>query len=73
MSYNVLCILLMLLSISLAQSIFYVEGRHRWAVEPLILIFTAAGILSFMPFSKKEKEGTHEDRKRFLFLSPGDK
>jgi 4-amino-4-deoxy-L-arabinose transferase-like glycosyltransferase len=29
---------LMLFSLSLAQSLFYVEGRHRWAVEPLLLL-----------------------------------
>jgi len=39
-----------LLSISLLQSLFYIETRHRWAVEPILLIFTAKGVYSF--FSK---------------------
>lgn len=33
-----------LLSISLLQSLFYIETRHRWAVEPILLIFAARGI-----------------------------
>ncbi|MBU1007072.1 MAG: glycosyltransferase family 39 protein [Candidatus Omnitrophica bacterium] len=43
---GVCLLLLMLLAISLAQSLFYVEGRHRWAIEPIILIFSANGIFS---------------------------
>ena len=35
-------LLAMLASISVAQSLFYVEVRHRWAVEPLLGIFLAA-------------------------------
>jgi len=38
-----LLLLMALLSISLAQSFFYVEGRHRLAIEPLLLIFAASG------------------------------
>jgi len=32
-----------LISISFLQSLFYVEIRHRWGVEPLLLILSAAG------------------------------
>lgn len=32
-----------LLILSLGQSFYYVEGRHRWAVEPLVLVIAAAG------------------------------
>jgi 4-amino-4-deoxy-L-arabinose transferase-like glycosyltransferase len=39
-------ILLLFLAISIMQSLFYVEGRHRWAIEPLLLIFTANGLIS---------------------------
>lgn len=28
-------------TVSLAQSVFYVDGRHRWAVEPLMLVLSA--------------------------------
>ena len=31
------------LSIALVQSLYYVEGRHRWSVEPLLLVLSAAG------------------------------
>jgi 4-amino-4-deoxy-L-arabinose transferase-like glycosyltransferase len=37
-------IISVLLSISISQSLFYVEGRHRLALEPLLLIFAANGI-----------------------------
>lgn len=37
-------ILLTCLVLSLTQSLFYVEGRHRWVVEPIILIFTSVFI-----------------------------
>lgn len=36
-------ILSLMLSISLLQSAFYVEGRHRFMIEPLLLVFTAMG------------------------------
>lgn len=31
-------------TISVGQSLFYVEGRHRWAVEPLLLVFAGKGL-----------------------------
>lgn len=36
-----------LISVSLLQSIFYVDGRHRWAVEPLLLVLAAIGVAKF--------------------------
>ncbi len=38
-------LMLFFFTISLSQSFFYVEGRHRLAIEPLLLIFTANGII----------------------------
>jgi len=32
------------LSMAVAQSLYYVEGRHRWWIEPLLLILTAVGV-----------------------------
>jgi 4-amino-4-deoxy-L-arabinose transferase-like glycosyltransferase len=32
-----------LLALSGLQSLYYVEGRHRWAVEPLLLAFSGGG------------------------------
>lgn len=43
--YDIAIVLLLMLTISLAQSLFYVEIRHRWAIEPLMLIFTAKGLV----------------------------
>lgn len=40
--------LLAVLSISMTQSLFYVEGRHRWQIEPLLLVFSAFGILCLL-------------------------
>ncbi len=35
------------LFISLSHALFYVEGRHRWVIEPLLIIFSVAGYYSF--------------------------
>lgn len=40
---GLLAVLAVLIGVSLAQSLFYVELRHRWAVEPLLLVLTAVG------------------------------
>jgi len=50
---NTLLMLFLFLSISFAQSLFYVEGRHRWAIEPMLLIFTANGIASIKNMVKR--------------------
>jgi len=34
---------LFLLGLSGLQSLYYVEGRHRWAVEPLWLVVAGGG------------------------------
>lgn len=41
-------LVLLCLAIALAQSLFYVEGRHRWAIEPLLLVLTGKGIASMI-------------------------
>lgn len=43
---RVFLILAVFLSVSTIQSIFYVELRHRWGIEPLLLFPTAVGLLS---------------------------
>jgi len=35
---------LFMLGLSATQSLYYVEGRHRWAIEPLLLIVAGGGI-----------------------------
>jgi len=37
-----------LLSLSALQSLYYVEGRHRWAVEPMLLALSGGGIASLL-------------------------
>jgi 4-amino-4-deoxy-L-arabinose transferase-like glycosyltransferase len=37
-------IILFFLIVSIAHALYYVDGRHRWTVEPFMLIFTANGI-----------------------------
>ena len=46
---RVVLLLAMLGSISVAQSLFYVDVRHRWAVEPLLGIFLAVAVSRWMP------------------------
>lgn len=36
------------LSVALTHSVFYVEVRHRWGVEGLMLVMSAAGIVSLL-------------------------
>jgi len=40
-------------SVAFVQAIFYVEVRHRWGIEPLMLIFTAGGMLKLWTLLKK--------------------
>ena len=42
---GVVLIVVTLVLVSLTQSLFYVEGRHRWEVEPLMLVLAGAGVL----------------------------
>jgi len=51
---SVSILLLMLLAVSIAQSLFYVEGRHRWAIEPILLIFSANGIINIKNIIRKQ-------------------
>jgi len=41
---NVYMLLSTLIAISLFQSLYYIEGRHRWSIEPILLIFSSIGI-----------------------------
>jgi 4-amino-4-deoxy-L-arabinose transferase-like glycosyltransferase len=37
-----------LLSLSLLQSMYYVEGRHRWGVEPMLLVLSGGGAAAIL-------------------------
>ena len=41
---NAYLLLFSMLSISLFQALYYVDGRHRWGIEPILMIFSAAGV-----------------------------
>ena len=38
----------LMFAISVLQSAFYVQGRHRFLIEPLLLMFTACGVLEIV-------------------------
>ncbi|HNX82286.1 MAG TPA: glycosyltransferase family 39 protein [Candidatus Omnitrophota bacterium] len=40
--------LLLFLSNSFVHSFYYLEGRHRWSIEPLLLIYSAYAIIRLM-------------------------
>jgi 4-amino-4-deoxy-L-arabinose transferase-like glycosyltransferase len=40
--------LALMIGISLLQCAFYVQGRHRFFIEPILLIFTSAGLVTFL-------------------------
>ncbi len=42
---EVFLILLLFFTMAASHSIYYAEGRHRWAIEPLLLIFSANGFI----------------------------
>lgn len=42
-----LLLIIFIFSITIPHYLFYVEGRHRFAIEPLLLIFTSYGLLNF--------------------------
>jgi 4-amino-4-deoxy-L-arabinose transferase-like glycosyltransferase len=41
---QLLLIAAFLLALSLLQSFYYVEGRHRWAVEPILIAISGVGV-----------------------------
>ena len=43
-------ILALFLGLTMVHSLYFVEARHRWTIEPLLLIFTANGLLVIRSF-----------------------
>lgn len=55
--YGLTLIMGLLISVTLVQASFNLDGRHRWLVEPFILIFAANGLDGLWQYLKpKEKE-----------------
>lgn len=47
-------LIMIVFSICIAQSFFYVEGRHRCLIEPLLLIFASYGVVMLWRFLTKK-------------------
>lgn len=52
---NILFILFIFLAISGVHSLYFVEGRHRWSIESLVLIFTANGFVVLWDYFARKK------------------
>jgi hypothetical protein len=50
-------VLAIIIAVSLLQSAFYVQGRHRFLIEPLLLMFTAIGISALRGWGSGRKRG----------------
>ncbi len=55
LKYQVLLIIMLLGSICLGQSLFYVEGRHRWEIEALMLILSSFSLVDLAKLLKHRK------------------
>lgn len=49
----IVLVLSLFISISLLHSFFYIEIRHRWAIEALMLIFSAYGFIMLLEQNKR--------------------
>jgi 4-amino-4-deoxy-L-arabinose transferase-like glycosyltransferase len=49
-----------LLLVALSQAVFYVEGRHRLAVEPLLLVLAAVGVSQLVILRRAARLETRE-------------
>ncbi|MEO8500024.1 MAG: glycosyltransferase family 39 protein [Vicinamibacteria bacterium] len=47
-----------MIAVSLLQCAFYVQGRHRFLIEPLLLLFMAIGLTALVRRGKLTREGT---------------
>jgi hypothetical protein len=44
-------------SYSITQAVFYIEGRHRWQIEPLLLVFSAPLLLQLARLTGSRMRG----------------
>ena len=51
---NTSYVFILFLAFTAVHSLYYVEARHRWAIEPMLLIFTANGIVILTDFINKK-------------------
>jgi len=53
---ELLLIAAFLLALSFLQSLYYVEGRHRWAVEPILIAISGVGVAALSKWSIRSKQ-----------------
>ncbi|MBI2093769.1 MAG: glycosyltransferase family 39 protein [Candidatus Omnitrophica bacterium] len=53
----VLFIIACLMMLALGQSLHYVEGRHRWAIEPILLLLSGLGLARVWEWLHRIQEG----------------
>lgn len=46
-------VLLIVVSMAVAQSLFYVQGRHRLAVEPLLIVLSGHGLATLIAYARR--------------------
>ncbi len=51
---NTWAIAFIFMSVFVTQSFFYVEGRHRWLIEPILIIFFSYGIWKTYGFARQK-------------------
>lgn len=51
---NALVLITVFMAVCLTQSFFYVEGRHKWLIEPLLFIFFSYGVSECYGFLKNK-------------------
>ncbi len=54
----------LIVAISLLQCAFYVQGRHRFLIEPLLLVFTAIGVARLLRFDRIAFDSTQREGRR---------
>jgi dolichyl-phosphate-mannose-protein mannosyltransferase len=55
--YGVAMFVLIGASYSFTQALFYIEGRHRWQIEPLLLVFSAPLLLQLARLAGSQMSG----------------
>jgi CHASE2 domain-containing sensor protein len=56
---NLILIGVFLFGLSLLQSLYYVEGRHRWAVEPILIAVSGGGVATIARRRRQNASGSN--------------
>ena len=51
-------VLLFVAALSVLQSLYYVEGRHRWGIEPMILALSGAGVAGLIDAVRRRQKSS---------------